>query len=1102
VLAQAPLVIKNEWTQIMTEELQSKFSPKEFLQRRRPEKFSDSVVTEIGVLERPVLEHFLAKLNTRNQELQFEDFAKKLCEKLVCPNLLEQTGPVAGGDGKTDTQTFPVSEQNQLLWFEGINDSSHKERWAFAVSTRVDWKIKCRQDVVKIQQTNRGYTQTICITNQYAKSNQRSALEDSLKSDTGMDIRILDISWILDQIYKNKLESLAIETLSIPVQFKREHSVGNNDYQKQKELDELTQNINTNVNPVEITTDQVDYFLDVAILSAELDKPIFETQGLFGRAIKIAKKFGTKQQLLDAHYQFAWKAHFWLEDFEIFEENLSDVYNCAKPSSSATKWESVVTLLAVHRSYVKFNKITPTIDIKAIEKNTLKQLNTIADDESRPSNALFAKTQLVIFELHKIKSIEESAPAFEELLEILKQSERLVGFPFDKIFNLLNGVDDVFDDVESYENLLDYLTEQSCLRDGEVKSAMLQLKRGIKRLDSGKPYQAIKLVGKSLTLLHKEESVDQVILALRVISTAYVNVGLLWASRASMLLAASLLTDKFWKRDELNTLQVQTYHQLCWIELKLGRLGHAMKWYELTCLIQSGLNEDVIGESDVINIEAFISQLILNSNLDVINRLENFHSVLDGLGLYNSSGNLLIALGYSDQFEQQYKTPVDDHLFEYLVKMRDFNFGIPHRELNINLEKRAKHLSRLLGCCINIDSPNRTPFVEFSEGILSLLEGAFATCAVDKLHLKEAFLSIEVIADDEDELKINHEFDDSSGKLYLEVTCSGFDEEAFNLEGQAIVQNWFKQLIFDLLPEMFTINDPKSIERMVFEDGALDRSISFGACFNASNNVLGKDLGKQIKDLFAHKQDSKNYPMLRTESWDKDYPKAESDDFPNDLKKGVGDLPESLNHPENIYHQDMSIQGLIKTRLWNKAKWSGVGFSNFPNDIPGLYLFFDNTKEGSAVFSDLFDEVGLNDSNNRLRVVIVKGISTNDASHYRMVISENISNVNKNKLMTMISRIQTMTPNSNENLDHFLLEYEKNGRCYFGCDGMLIKDERSDAHLGKLGIVINSLSVRWAWEIGENDFDCMAIQKGDEPFIPDHIKSAPVNDLLNRLNCK
>lgn len=76
---------------------ETKFSSKEFLRRRRPEKFSDSTIRETGTLDRVVLEHFLSTLNTRNQELQFENFAKKICEKIICPNLLEQTGPVAGG---------------------------------------------------------------------------------------------------------------------------------------------------------------------------------------------------------------------------------------------------------------------------------------------------------------------------------------------------------------------------------------------------------------------------------------------------------------------------------------------------------------------------------------------------------------------------------------------------------------------------------------------------------------------------------------------------------------------------------------------------------------------------------------------------------------------------------------------------------------------------------------------------------------------------------------------------------------------------------------------------------------------------------------------
>jgi hypothetical protein len=152
----------------------TEFSPKEFLKQLRPDEFSDSEIIEKGSLDRAVLEHFLSTLNTRSQELQFESFAKALCEKVICPNLLEQTGPVAGGDGKTDSQTFPVSEQSSLLWYEGINDSSHKERWAFAVSTNKNWRNKCKTDVRKISETGRGYIKAFCITNQYAKANQRS----------------------------------------------------------------------------------------------------------------------------------------------------------------------------------------------------------------------------------------------------------------------------------------------------------------------------------------------------------------------------------------------------------------------------------------------------------------------------------------------------------------------------------------------------------------------------------------------------------------------------------------------------------------------------------------------------------------------------------------------------------------------------------------------------------------------------------------------------------------------------------------------------------------------------------------------------------------
>ncbi|WP_252316461.1 hypothetical protein, partial [Acinetobacter baumannii] len=320
-------------------------SAKDFLKNRRPEEFSSSTIVEVGTLDRVQLEYYLSTLNIRSQELEFETFAKKLCEKVVCPNLLEQTGPVAGGDGKTDTQTFPVSSQNQLLWLEGVNEQSHNERWAFAVSTQKDWKTKCKKDVKKIVETGRGYVKVFCITNQSIKADQRSKLEDELTKQYSIDVRILDLSWILDQIYKNQLEFLAINTLSIPTLYKREIELSADDYQKQKELDRLNKLITEKIDASRITTQQVDYFLEVAILSKELEKPIIDTQSLFDRAIRVAKKFGTSQQLLEASYQYAWAAHWWFEDYSLFESNLELTFENLAENTNSESWEKIVNLL-------------------------------------------------------------------------------------------------------------------------------------------------------------------------------------------------------------------------------------------------------------------------------------------------------------------------------------------------------------------------------------------------------------------------------------------------------------------------------------------------------------------------------------------------------------------------------------------------------------------------------------------------------------------------------------------------------------------------------------------------------------------------------------
>lgn len=94
-------------------------SPRSFLRARRPERFSDSVVNDVPVLDRSLLEYHLETITNRSDESDFQEFARHLAEREICPNLLPQTGPTGGGDSKVDSETYPVADSLSLVWYVG-----------------------------------------------------------------------------------------------------------------------------------------------------------------------------------------------------------------------------------------------------------------------------------------------------------------------------------------------------------------------------------------------------------------------------------------------------------------------------------------------------------------------------------------------------------------------------------------------------------------------------------------------------------------------------------------------------------------------------------------------------------------------------------------------------------------------------------------------------------------------------------------------------------------------------------------------------------------------------------------------------------------------
>jgi len=1076
----------------------SKLSPKAFLKDRRPERFSDSVRKEVGKLDRSVLEHQLSTLNKRNMELAFEDFAKQLCEKVICPNLLEQTGPVAGGDGKVDTQTFPVAKQAKVLWYVGVNDNADEDRWAFAVSTQEDWKAKCRKDVRKIKATDRNYKKAFFVTNMYAKANQRSELEDLLSKETGIDLRILDISWILDQIFKYGYEQLAIDTLSIDIDWRREVEVGASDYSKGLRLQELQQDIKDKINTSEILPHQLDWLLEEAVLSKELEKPTIETQGLFERAIAASKRFGTLYHKFSAHYQYAWAAYWWFEDMALFEDELLPCIEIAKDIGQSGQWGDVVSLLTLYTSYSRSTEGELLLDVESLLSETKSILSEMTLRDERPSNSLMAKAYLELLNLQTIENMDHAAAVFSSLLSIVKKGESLVGFSFNELYDLVTELDSIFGDLVSYEELLDYFTEQASCREGETKGALLWLKRGARRLDSNEPYQAIKLIGKSLAGLYKKEVKRDLYAALNLLSVAYQEIGLLWASRANLLLAASIITDEFWRSGDLIAAQVYIYIRLAKLELQLGRINYALAWWHLACVVDAKIEESVISERDLEGLDAFLSQCFLNNSNEHLQSICRLPDLLDQYQFFFSRSMLLYALGYESVVEKEYEVEINQEYLDHLKIVRDFDLGAPVPEI-IVCEGRYSHLkSNVMGCEINVSFPFRSPLVELAETLLSVIEGFFSTSIIDQVMVIESRMDIEITADNDDEVSISHELDDSGSILKMDVLCSSFTSDMLNVAGQGVIQKWLHEFVIEVFAHLMRPKNPeKTLESMLGDDRAFERSVPFGVCFVGLQNIMGDDAVKHIKSLLMDDQ-LNAYDLLRSEPWDNEIPKIESERKRLiDCKPADGEPPEDLVDNEKLTHRDIKVQDLIKIRLWDRTVWCGTGFAMYPDGTPGLILLYEDEQAAVAIFDDLENQIGNEDRSNRLMVSIIRHIDKKSPAHYRVCISENLV-FDTNKTVQMVARKNTMTPSSSDNLDRFLAAYEKSES--FILSYAVVKNEKilPPSSNDRKMIRKFDINVIEAWEIGPNDIEIMAIQENDEPIIPEGVINPPILESLKR----
>lgn len=1086
------------------------FRPSEFMRARRPELFSDTKIVGEPQLTREVFEYHLDTLTSRKQEIEFEYFTRRLAEKELCPNLIPQTGPMGGGDSKVDTETYPVSDEIALRWYEGIGSQASQERWAFAISAKKEWRPKLKSDVKKIASTDRDYKLIYFITNQFVRDRSRAETEDELNKQYSINIRILDRSWIIKSIFENERIPLAIETLNLTgYDDTSRRIVGPKDTKRESELLELEQQIENPSRYKSVEYQLAEDCLRAALLARGLELPRVEVDGRFLRAKRVAERVNNKQQRLRITYNRAWTAFWWYDDFDELNRLYDQVEEFVLGTLQATDLELLANLWQlIHATIMRGNL---EVDHTKFVKRTKKlraELDRLELDDRRPNNSLQARTNRLLIDLSEsIANQTNLDTVLKNFKKILVECEGLAEFPLISITQIILELGEFLADSTEYDELFEVVVRITQSRASEGEAGVALLHRGYQKIQAGKKFDAIRVLGRAQQKLAMREYHMEWVASLASCGVAYEAVGLLWAARANMLLAANHALSEYWKHGTLVPQTLLFLQKLIWLELQLGRVPYVLAWIETASLFAGRLLLDdekkdaFYKERDAQDL--VFGLLLLKTDVWDLKRIGLLPQVLDEVELYSTRMALLYALGYEDFLQMEGVIPENKtsetirNLFARWL-FQPANYDLPdHPEFL--LESKIKLYSFVLGCKITIEATNDVTSISLAETLLGVLEAFLATSLDSQLMPYRSELRITIHPSDFSKGLPEYQVDEASYGDMMYIKHASIIPTRTPEERKKF-RTWLQDLVLEITMQIAVVNDPDSFAKRIIRDElGLGRALNLSEIDIALENILGRDIKFRISDWVSH-EEHKHFALRRDQSWYVGLDEKDTDNIKQQpLKFGEGEPADDLFGIDNLKHKDRRILSLINIPLWDKAGWQATVYIYPPDSIPFLILGFNNSDAAKLIFEELKDKLGRVDDDEKLRVSIITGIDKKKPSSYKVLISTNPILMQKvqGTHAILVFRIHRLDPPDLVNLNSFLEQYNRTKKYAIG-PAQLISETELPEPFWDLMIVKQELTVRPAWQICENDPDVCAIQEGDDPIIPSSVQDAPIVKTLQR----
>lgn len=1047
-----------------------KLQPSAFMRELRPEYYSDTAARTDYELDRGMLEYHLDTITNRNQTHEFEIFCRKLCQRVICPNLRPQTGPEGGGDSKADSETYPVAGEVSHLTYVG-EPNAGSERWAFAFSAKKKWAEKVRGDVESLVRTNRIYDRIICVTSQFARAKQRAAIEDSLREQYGIPVTVHDRSWIVAEVIEHDRKDLAFNYLHVGREVRTTHRLGPTDYSRSKQLEDIEKALSDPSAFDGMETQRVTEALLAAKLARALELPRTETDGRFARAVRLADQDGTHRQRLETRYESIWTGYWWYDDvaqvnasYDQFEAMLHDDDHVKNVEFLANLAQLLVNSVRHGHLSVDDSKLLDRVGrLKA-------RLETIRTAKDHPNASLEAETALVLVDMNmavvfgKKESLSELWP---RLSDILERAKALGEFEAERLVALIEIAGNVAGLDPAYAALIEDLAAFVSERRSDAEGARILVKRA-EQLGFGQHFEIIRLLGKATRQLSKKEFADELIDALPLLALAYRSAGLLWAARAACLMAIATIVIESEDESEVRPDVLPLMEIWAWISLQLR---HVPDYLSSMQFLATGLsNLPLTDESKKIlktkyqKLDLAFASNILNFSNDDVRELETLPDMLERLGLAHSRSALLYTLGHEDCLWEDGTIPADETKEGAAVLFSALASQPVSKDIRGPLILNRRHdqpfETRVLGLTLTVNTTGSICSVLVAEAVLGGMEALLATAInLQVLPHTESF-SLDIIESDgtlEPQLRL--ELDKMRATL---VWPTGKIPADFDFQRTAFRS--LMEVTGTLLAATHYSPDMPNLLKQLYENELVaDRMTMVAVASNSYSRALGRRVSRLPEGGKAYPLRAR--PTLNVKPLARDEPQLNDDEFDGS-------------------HRAMGVRSVVDVHLWDRARWRGAAYFDYgPQAPPVLALMFEDRDAAEKIFIRWRERFGAVDKDEAIHLAIIRGTSETNPAHYKILVTSSLPGheVKGMRLTAFIGRHTSMMPATSENLDRFLAMQAK-AAAYLLIPAIFSGSEAEP--LIDLHILKRRLVVRNAADVGPNDIEAMALSGGVETSPP------------------